>query len=170
MDKVFAVEKLNSDFDLPYGIELVDEKVQFCIPNYEDKYNYLDIIARHTAEQEVDIKNVAKIEHEAADIKKMAEAIKKSANSFVATYTEKLLGKGKGKTKVNGQVDELYNMLMAHYNTIHEKTVAVRILAKGETEQEPKVEFTKFTVKVPKEMERQFAAYCLNLGLTYEVK
>lgn len=169
MDKVFDIQRLNEDIDLPYGIEMTDERVQFCIPHFEGIKSALEAIAKESAEQDVTADNVAKAEKEAASIKKMADGIKKSAGKFIEGYTEKLIGKGRGKSKVNGQADELYDMLMGYYNSLHEKTVAVRALNKPE---EPKDEavYHKIIVKVPHEIELQFLSYCSSLGIAYEVK
>lgn len=169
MDKVFDIQRLNEDIDLPYGIEMVDEKVQFCIPHFDEIKAALEGIAKQSAEQEVTKDNVAKAEKEAASIKKMADGIKKGASKFVEGYTEKLLGKGRGKTKVNGQADDLYDLLMGYYNTLREKTVAIRNLGKEEETKDETV-YHKIVVKVPHEMELQFLCYCSSMGLTYEVK
>jgi len=176
MDKLFELDKVSSNGDLPYSVEMVNEKVQFCIPNYDDIYNAIEIIARNTAELEVDESNVASMEHKAADIKKMADGIKKSATRYVGTYTEKLLGSGRGKTKVNGQVDNLYDILMSYYNALHEKTTAVRTLIKSrqETKEEATSEVKALThtiiCEVPVEMELSFLIYLSGNGIKYEVK
>lgn len=147
-------------------------RVQFTIAKFDSfKALVSSLIADYENEENIVVNenNVVIYEREASQIKKLAEQVKKDAQAFVDEFSVNLLGKTRGKNKVDGQVQIIGKELMNAYDRIHKKTVEYRNSLKVEETKEDAITVDSvvvdnsawFTVKMEPEKVDLFKKFCL---------
>lgn len=167
MDQLFELEKLTEQASLPYGIEQVDGGVEFCIKDFESIKEKFTSLYAPLSELVVTKENVAAVEKDAAKLKKFADIVKKTSSEYCEQFTSRLIGKGRGKSHVDGEVDELVKLIMSLYDQVHERTKAVRDEGKFEL---PKEEVFKFEVKCPVTQKGALMKYLTENKIPFAIK
>lgn len=153
-------------------------RVQFTISNFPAFEALIkSLIAEYEDENKIIVNenNVSIYEKEASQLKKLAEQVKKDAQAFVDEFAINLLGKTKGKNKVDGQVQIIGKELMNAYDRIHKKTVeyrdSVRVAKEEVIEAEVEVKDTSlhiFAVQVPEDKKELFIKFLQENNLEYK--
>ena len=113
---------------IPMAVDVVNGQPKFTIANHQAFIAMITAMANSYKDEDIVIteSNISIWEKESANIKKLAEKIKKDAKAYVDDFALELLGRTTGKNKVKGQVHEAEEILMGAYSRIHEKTKAFR--------------------------------------------
>ena len=122
---------------IPMSVDVIDDQPKFTIANYNEFKALMSMFAEdYKHDIVITESNVSIYEKECANIKKLADKVKKDAKAFVDDFALSLLGKTTGKNKVKGQVQEIEEILMSAYKHIHEKTKYFREKSRREKENE----------------------------------
>lgn len=144
--------------NVPMCVDVVDGQPKFTIANYEEFKALISTLSEdYKKEIVITESNVSIYEKDCAQLKKLADKVKKDAKTFVDDFALSLLGRTSSKIKVKGQVQEIEEILMSAYSHVHERTKAFREQARREKEQaeiitaevsNEKVEVEQFIYKV----------------------
>lgn len=120
------IEKNVVAFPIKPIIDKENNKITFSFVEFKELKKHIKQVLDNFTTENLNERNVSAYEKDNASVKKVAEMVKKSAQSYVDEFALELLGRHRGKHRVKGQVDELVEILMDKYNEVHAKTKEIR--------------------------------------------